>query len=256
MLRLATLNINGYGTKYGEWARRRNLIARTLASADADVIALQAVRKAEDREAGLDQASQIARLLPGRWHVEYHPATRVSELETEGSAFISRLPFFFVEALHLEKAADQPDKVTRLVLKALLQADETPVSLFNCHFSWVEEELQRNIKQAREYICSGRSCKIIVGDFNASPQAAPLEDLRAAGFTDVWMCHHPDDPGCTFEFDSPTMRIDYAWVDAFTKTASAALLPAARENGAGLSDHRGLIVEAVIGESSGFEEEA
>ena len=64
MLKVMTLNLNYYETKHGTWEERRDLIVQAIRGAQPDILALQAVRQDPDRYDGLNQASQLSRLVP------------------------------------------------------------------------------------------------------------------------------------------------------------------------------------------------
>lgn len=257
MLRVFTLNLHGYGPGHGPWETRRELIAAGVREASPDVIALQAVRRDALLYGGVDQATQLARMLGG-YTVFYAPATDLGQGVMEGSAILSRVPLAERDVRVLDGLGpDDEDPTVRLVLRARVQSGGRALEVMNSHFSWLPENNARNVAQATAYLVSVRGPVLVVGDFNAPPDAESLAPLRAAGFTDVWERLRPGEPGYTFEQGRLFTRIDFAW-------ASADLEVAARGRGRGVrtidvaarqaapgdvhaSDHLGLIVDVDLG---------
>jgi endonuclease/exonuclease/phosphatase (EEP) superfamily protein YafD len=115
--------------------------------------------------------------------------------------------------------------------------------LFNAHFSWIEDQTADNVREALPYMQSFRGPAILVGDLNAPAPANVLEPFRETGWTDAWEAHHPGQQGYTYEADSPSIRIDYAWLNPALLPALAAVEILRKEDEASqarLSNHLGL----------------
>jgi endonuclease/exonuclease/phosphatase family metal-dependent hydrolase len=82
---------------------------------------------------------------------------------------------------------------------------------------------------------------LLPGDLNNPPDAQPIQDLKAAGWRDLWAELHPGKDGFTFESSRPRLRIDYAFASPalFSRVQSIEIVA----NSAGhASDHFGLLV--------------
>jgi endonuclease/exonuclease/phosphatase family metal-dependent hydrolase len=83
--------------------------------------------------------------------------------------------------------------------------------------------------------------QLVLGDFNAGEDSAPLAALRAAGLRDSYRAVHPDASavGTFHAFAGGTSgeKIDYVLIGAGLRTLDAAILSAAAANGRWPSDH-------------------
>ncbi len=244
MLRIMTLNLNYYGTKHGAWPARRALVRDLIVAADADVVALQAVRSAPELENGLDQAGQLALGLPEFQYVVYQPADDCGGGVTQGSAFLARIEMAETDFLDLTLLPGLEDTNRRTVLHARFDLPGGPLHLFNCHVSWVYDQARQNLDQIVTYIDSFHDAGLLVGDLNQTPEVDLLQRLAAAGWTDLWTLLQPDAPGPTFEADVPAIRIDYAWANHLLAPHAAEIEVAGKaeeEGSVRLSDHLALV---------------
>lgn len=238
-----TLNLNYYGDKHGAWETRRALIARTLHMHAPEVVALQAVASDRTRYDGLDQAAQLAQLLPQYRYVHFQEAMRAGN-SIKGAAFLSRVPLLAVRYLMLDTLPGHNDQDRRVLLMARLDGPSGPIDLHNAHLSWIYKQAEENIRQAGLWIERGLHPALLVGDFNTTPERPVIGALQQQGWRDVWLGLNGTAPGPTFEADTPRLRIDYIFADTL-------LWPRARAieridgidgaSGARLSDHCALI---------------
>lgn len=262
MTAILTLNINGGGNRYGSWPERRPLIVDAVRESAADVVSLQAVRRSalparaeaksgqvqEGGPAGIlrSQAHEIAELLDG-YQVYYAPGTKLPDGGEEGSAILSRIPLASAAATLLSHPSTTKDQIRRLVIAAEVKTQEGVVKIFNCHFSWVPEEFERNLGDARAlFESAGADPALIMGDFNAAPDEPALKLLADQGWRDVWLhLTGEEGGGLTFEPAEPSKRIDYFWANRamLNRLAEIRLVKRGEEGGVQLSDHLGLIVE-------------
>jgi endonuclease/exonuclease/phosphatase family metal-dependent hydrolase len=243
MLKVMTLNLNYDIARHGPWPARRDLIAAAIGAADADVVALQAVRRDPETEAGLDQAAQLARLLPEYQYVYFQTAEPDDGGPAKGSAFLSRLPLAQTDCLGLYLRPGLEDMNHRALLRVQVDVDGRPWQIFNAHYSWVVPQTRDNLGESLPYLESFSGPALLVGDMNTLPDSDVWEPLRAAGWQDVWAKLCPEQPGYTFESDRPYMRIDYAWANPAAAQHVQAIDVVAREaDGVRLSDHLGLVI--------------
>lgn len=243
MLRIMTLNINGYGDKHGPWETRRALIAAAIAAADADVVAMQAVARNPARAKGEDQASQLRAMLPGyRYHL-FEPASAQADGET-GNAFLARIPLSDKQVHRLSCIEGHEDTQARLLLAAYVDSREGHLCLVNGHFSWVPTQNARNVDETLAHLDAVRTPTLLMGDLNATPDSEALRPLPRRGWVDAWARLRPRDPGFTFEPPRPESRIDYVWAQDETRhrIGDIALVGAPAPGAVRLSDHLGLVV--------------
>ncbi len=244
MLKVMTLNLNYYGIKHGLWLVRRELIRQTIEAAQPDIIALQAVEADPAVANGLDQATQLAQLLPAYHYVLFQPAQRTPTGGAQGSALLARIRIADSPYISLTKIPNLDDTNSRILLVGAFDLATGPFYVFNAYFSWVTEQARANIAEAVPFINSFDERGVLVGDFNNTPNTDVTEPFKQAGWTDVWAELHSNDNGFTFESDNPTMRIDYAWSNHILKRYMSGIEITANQkdaNGAQPSDHFGLV---------------
>ncbi len=245
MLKIMSLNISYYGTRHGPWAIRRELIREAIQSAQPHIVALQAVRKDPNEDRGVDQATQLANLMPEYRYVAFQPAAAIPNGGAEGSAIISRVRFAETSYLPLRQIPNLDDKNFRVVQMTRFDFRSAMFHLFNAHFSWVDEQAIANVKQTFPYINSFRGPALLVGDLNQPPESPALERLAHSDWTDAWAMLCPDEDGFTFETGNLTKRIDYAWANFDLKPDLREIQVVANNrdsSGADVSDHLGLLI--------------
>ncbi len=245
MLKVMTLNLNYYGIKYGLWPVRRELIRQVIETAKPDIIALQAVESDPAVANGLDQATQLAHLIPEYHYVLFQPAQRTPTGGAQGSAFLARIRIADSTYQPLTKNSSPDDPNRRVLLAGTFDLATGPIHVFNAYFSWSTEQARANIAEAISFINSFDGRALLVGDFNNTSETEPMQSFKAAGWTDVWANLQPGENGLTFEAGNPTIRIDYAWVNHELKPYVRAIEIIANQkdaSGAQPSDHFGLLV--------------
>jgi endonuclease/exonuclease/phosphatase family metal-dependent hydrolase len=212
-MKVMTLNINYYMTKHGSWSKRKETILQSLQENQADIVLLQAVKQDPRVGDGLDQAAQLLAQLPEHQFYTYQPATTYQDGSQDGSAILSRYPIEAADYLHLTLLPGLEDPNQRVLLTALINTPAGPLRCFNAHFSWVYEQAKLNIEEALPYMRAFREPAVMAGDFNTSPEVDLLDGLRQEGWMDAWNRLHFDQLGPTFEAPTPTLRIDYIWLN-------------------------------------------
>ncbi len=246
MLKVMTLNINYYGTKHGPWSVRRKLIQQVIQAARPDIIALQAVRQDPAVQHSIDQAAQLAELLPEYVYRIFQEAAHTPDGGSEGSAFLSRIKILESHSLELSLRPGLEDNNPRVVLHARFDLPGSPFHIFNAHFSWVFQQALDNADEALAYTHSLAGRAMLVGDLNTIPTDEPMKRFGAAGWTDAWATLRPDQEGFTFvESGRLAKRIDYAWVNALLEPELQSIDIVADNQtaeGARPSDHAGLLI--------------
>ncbi|HUX31473.1 MAG TPA: endonuclease/exonuclease/phosphatase family protein [Thiobacillus sp.] len=209
-LRVMTYNVHGCVGMDGKLDVER--IARVIARARPDVVALQELDVGRQRSLGMDQAHLIARYLEMEFH--FHPAMHLEE-ERYGDAILTHLPQRLVKAGSLPGLAGKPHLEPRGALWVAADLHGREVQIINTHMGLYPRE---RIAQVATLLGSDwlahEQCRgpvILCGDFNALPSSpvccqigAQLRDAQAEAK------HHR--PHATFSSRLPRMRIDHIFI--------------------------------------------
>jgi endonuclease/exonuclease/phosphatase family metal-dependent hydrolase len=245
MLKIVTLNMNYDISKHGPWEQRRLLIRDAILMSDADVVALQAVRRDPGSADRVDQATQLARLLAGYEFVVFRPAAGRDNGIADGSAIVSRVEIGETDYLQLSLRPGLEDANPRVLLHARFDLPGGPFHLFDVHFSWVPEQASDNVNEAIPFVNSNLGPGLLVGDMNTTRESGLLDHLESGGWTDLWEKLRPGEDGFTFESNDPAIRIDYAWANAdlAPNVQRIDIVGEAQDTGSvRMSDHLGLAV--------------
>lgn len=210
-LRVMTYNVHSCIGMDGKLSAER--IARVIARANPDVVALQELDVGRARTGGMDQAHLIARFLEMDFH--FHPAMHIEE-ERYGDAILTHLPMRTVKAGGLPGLADKPKLEPRGALWVALDLHGTEIQVINTHLGLLPSE---RIVQAEALLSSDwiaheqcRAPVILCGDFNASP-TSPVCRLLRSRLNDVQAEAKQRRPKKTFFGRFPTARIDHIFID-------------------------------------------
>ena len=225
-VRVATLNI---WNRFGPWPERLAAIRAGMAEIAADILGLQEVlRLGPDEGDGLDQASLLAE---GRgYHVAYGRAT---DERWFGNAILSRWPVLETRVFDLPRAGTDE---RRCLVYAAIDSPFGRLPFFATHLNWKFDEghvrAAQVIEVARvvESLADERSFPaILVGDFNAEPEADEIRFLRGLTslgterrvyYQDAFARAGDGSPGHTYArrnpfaapLSEPDRRIDYIFV--------------------------------------------
>ncbi|MCW2740986.1 MAG: Metal-dependent hydrolase [Blastococcus sp.] len=225
-------------------------LARLLASADADVICLQEVdRYFGDRSEDVDQALLLSRALDMQlaWGPAIDEQRPGQGPRQYGNALLSRLPIL-ISDVHRLPGGGEP----RSALRTMLELDGGTLWVTATHLTTRSpEERAAQVAALAGLHTEPMETGVLVGDFNARPDAPELSAL-AARFGDAWeLARQRDDQagwrfwqreeGLTHPAGAPHRRIDQVWVSAGVEVASARVLDAE-----GASDHLPLLVDLEV----------
>jgi endonuclease/exonuclease/phosphatase family metal-dependent hydrolase len=186
-------------------------VARVIAQARPDVVALQELDVGRVRTGMVDQAHAIAEQVGMSFH--FHPALRVEE-ERYGDAILSTSPMRLIKAGALPGSNAVRGLEPRGALWVRIELDGGEVDVVNTHLGLVPHE-QRNQADALlggdwmgHDACTDPA--ILLGDFNATPRhgayrriARRLRDAQTVG-------RRRRSP--TFPARFPLLRIDHVFV--------------------------------------------
>lgn len=218
--RVATLNI---WNRFGPWESRLPAIREGLRAVAPDVIGLQEVVRAP----GFDQGALVADGLG--YAVAWGMASE-GHGSPVGNAILSRWPIVRSEVIVLPNGGTDED---RCLLFAELDAPFAKVPFFSTHLSWKVTDghvrrlqVEAITRAVEELAPVGEAfCPIVVGDFNAAPEADEIRYLTGLGgpcvhFVDAFAASGDGSPGTTFSkrnpfaepLREPERRIDYVFV--------------------------------------------
>ncbi|GBC98355.1 hypothetical protein HRbin17_00864 [bacterium HR17] len=243
-VKVMTLNIWGYN---GDWERRKRLIAELLRREQPDIVGLQeACDWREFNPPGDHQAVQLARIA-GYPFVHFQPAYRRPD-KMLGQAVLSQHPIVAAARLPFPRDPSDPrDTEDRVAVWVQVELPDGLVEFCVTHLSLSRVARERSVAQLIQWLWqrSDRP-KILVGDFNDTPDAPPLRLLRGARppFADAWQLGRGDADGFTFPSHAPQHRIDYVLLapsDAFTVDEIRLVGDAPDADGTYPSDHLGIV---------------
>lgn len=138
-----------------------------------------------------------------------------------GNALLSRFPVTESRTypIKTDPADIKPPKLyheNRVLLRALLDVDGTPITVLVCHFGLNAEEAEEAVRVIEEVLDGVYTPLLLLGDFNTTPDSAVIARLRA----------HLDDAFAnnavfTFPSNDPEKQIDYIFTSRDTRLLSA-----------------------------------
>jgi endonuclease/exonuclease/phosphatase family metal-dependent hydrolase len=226
MERLKALTLNIWN-RQGPWEKRLPLIRSGIEALEPDVIGLQEVLAMEGNGS---QAHEIAEGLG--YHVAVFPAWAIGGGLTFCNAVMSRHPIIDSQTFPLPPKVEHE---SRSLGFALVDAPCGRVPVFVTHLSWKFHEGFLRVEQVKsiarlvkEHAPGGGFPPILMGDFNAEPDADEMRYLRglttlgeprSVYFADVWDSVGEGE-GFTYaranqyalRAREPSRRIDYIYV--------------------------------------------
>ncbi len=170
-LRVMTYNVHGCRGMDGKLSPAR--IARVIAQADPDVVALQELDVGRRRSDQVDQAHEIAQLLQMEYH--FHPALTV-ESEAFGDAILSRYPLRVVRAAALPTLENvRAPLEPRGALWVAIEGPQGEVQVLTTHLGLRRRERRAQVLALLDSDWLGHpACTeplVLLGDFNALPSS-------------------------------------------------------------------------------------
>jgi len=243
VLRVMTYNVHSCVGMDGKLDAER--IARVIARARPDVVALQELDVGRARTESMDQAHRIAHHLEMEFH--FHPAMHVEE-ERYGDAILTHLPMRLVKVGALPGLPDRPRLEPRGVLWVAVELDGIEVQVLNTHLGLFRRERLAQVEALVGPDWLGhRQCHapvVFCGDLNAlpsSPVCSRLKD-RLADAQELAPAHRPRS---TFSSRMPNLRIDHVFVSAGVEVSSIEVPDSELARVA--SDHLPLLAELRFG---------
>lgn len=224
-LRVLTVNI---WNRQGPWDERLPLLRRGVADLAPDVVGLQEVIEYE----GHTQAQAIGADHPVAYHHAFGVANEWGGGVRFGNAVLSRFPILQTEVRPLPKGGSRE---SRSILFAALETPDGPLPFFVTHLNWKFHEgvvREAQVLEVAAFVKEKAPIDglppILVGDFNAEPEAAEirfLKGLQSLGGRSVYFADAfglvGEGRGITFDAArnphaavtrEPPRRIDYVFV--------------------------------------------
>jgi endonuclease/exonuclease/phosphatase family metal-dependent hydrolase len=238
-LRLSSYNIHsGIGTD-GQLDLPR--VADAIRETRADVVALQEVDVHWDTRSDFrDQAHDLACLLGMRMFFapiyDLDPLTPGQPRRQYGIVILSRFPMLHTENHEITRLSTvEPNPVPRLApgfAEAVLLVRGMRLPMYSTHLDYRPDPAVRVTQVADMLRIMTSGPKLLLGDFNATPDAPELAPL--------WQELTAAPTGFTFPADLPAKRIDYVTMSPGV-TARSASVPETLA-----SDHRPVLADLVI----------
>lgn len=216
-------------------------IASLVRRHGADLVLLQEVDRGTERSGRVDQLAELER------RTGFHGAfgrTLDYQGGGYGIAVLSRWPIAW-DSLHplpVEPAQERAGGAyePRGAQAVRVDGPGGELAVVNTHLDasagdgYRRQEVE-GVLEAAGRVGSEASWAVVGGDFNAEPGSAPIERMRAAGWTDAWEACG-DGAGFTFPAGAPVKRIDYLFLAPGLTCSSAEALATPA------SDHRPVLV--------------
>ena len=210
-------------------------LSRVIEDSEATVVGLQEVSRGQLISGVADQLTLLQQRL-GFEHAAYFGTTD----PTFGNAVLSRFPILETQRAHLPQVGTP---LRRGYLGTTIQIGETEILFISTHLQHVNDSSVHEIdpegdlypvhtEQIEAILTEwgGVQPAILVGDFNARPGWAQLEELLAAGWADSW-AEAGTGEGLTSPSDDPQYRIDYIFYTPDLETIDVGVIQS------GASDH-------------------
>jgi endonuclease/exonuclease/phosphatase family metal-dependent hydrolase len=210
LLRVMTYNVHSCVGMDGKLDAER--IARVIARARPDVVALQELDVGRVRSFGVDQAHLIARYLEMAFH--FHPAMHLEE-ERYGDAILTHLPQRLVKAGMLPGLAGKPHLEPRGALWVAVDLHGREVQIINTHLGLypLERVAQIEALLGGDWLAHDQCHQpvILCGDFNALP-SSPVCRRLGGRLRDAQTEAKHHRPQSTFSSRFPSVRIDHVFI--------------------------------------------
>lgn len=207
-------------------------LARLIADAEPDLVAVQEVDSVVDRTGDVDQAAELGRLtgLEPRFG-SFMPYQGGSY----GMAVLSRLPVVRSDNLRLPDGAEPR---TALAVTVRLPRSGVPLRFVGIHFYRTAEERLAQAVSLEEQLGAEAVPTVLAGDFNSRPGSEVMGHL-AAGWTVV----EKGEDSFTFPSYAPDHEIDYVLM---RPSGSFEILQQRVLEEPVASDHRPILVDLVV----------
>ena len=195
-------------------------IAKVIIDATADIVGLQKVDRGVERTQKRDLPAEFTKLTDMTVYFEKNIPHQGGEY---GNAVLTRFPIKRAKNTHLKSFANGEQ---RGVQQLVLDVQGREVLFMNTHLDARRDPAERehSATELRQIVtAAGAMPVILVGDFNAAPEAKSVASLREF-LTDSWTTVNME-PGFTIPVKKPNKRIDYIWITPVSITPLSRAVP-------------------------------
>lgn len=192
--------------------------ARVIETLNADLVALQEVGRGWTVNGGADLAAWL------RWRFpEYRLVYGAMNGDLWGNVILSR---FDLRDSGVVRFPIRTGRIQRGLTWVTVPAEGGDLLVINAHLAHGSGEEER-LAQAGDVLAfwNGRRPALILGDFNAGPDSAPIARLRAAGLGDA-LAAHGLAKAFTYSSLRPSERRDYVFITEDLRSLAGAIPPA------------------------------
>lgn len=210
----ARIRVMCYNIHHGEGIDQKldlERIAKLITDAKADIVGLQEVDRGTERTGKRDLPAELARLTGMTVRFDKNIPHEGGEY---GNAVLTKFPIKRAKNTHLKSFAQGEQ---RGVQQLVLDVRGREVLFMNTHLDARRDPAEREhsaIELQQIVATAGTMPVILVGDFNAAPNATSIVKVREF-LTDSWPLVNQD-PGFTIPVRKPSRRIDYIFITKST----------------------------------------
>ena len=209
-----TLRVMSYNIHHGEGIDGKldlERIARLIVDAKADIVGLQEVDRGCERTQKRDLPAELAKLTGMTVQFDKNIPHQGGEY---GNAVLTRFPVRRAKNTHLKSFANGEQ---RGVQQLVLDVRGRDVLFMNTHLDARRDPAERehSATELKEIVsAAGPTPVILVGDFNAAPEAPSIAKMREF-LADTWPLLSKEG-GFTIPVNQPRRRIDFVWITKAT----------------------------------------
>lgn len=232
IMKLLTINVHAWLEENSE--EKIEILARTIAERDYDVIALQEVnqsiiapyitRDLKVDNYGLKVLEHLENLVGPRYSYYWSNSHIGYDQYDEGIAILTKLPVYEVDAFYCSRHRTLDSILSRKVLGVTVSYKGQLIDCYSCHINLPDSEGENQLENVKNIIerTDNHRLKILLGDFNTdafSDQAA-YEAIKSLGLYDGFELAQERDVGVTVEKaidgwsgHSQEKRLDYLFLN-------------------------------------------
>ncbi|MBF0787978.1 MULTISPECIES: endonuclease/exonuclease/phosphatase family protein [unclassified Streptococcus] len=259
-MKLLTLNVHAWLEE--NQVEKMDILARTIAEKQYDVVALQEVNQLmtahpvtkdlKEDNYGLLLVEKVNQVSKSQYSLFWSNSHIGYDKYDEGIAFLTKLPVYDVDSFYCTKLQTVQSILSRKIVGITVAYEGQLIDCYSCHMNLPdcqEEDVIENLRVVVERSSHSR-LKILMGDFNTDAISAPAdyEAIKGVGLLDTYELAQEKDAGITvskaidgWNSHNAQKRIDYIFVNQQCEVLSSQVIFNGK-NQAVVSDHFGLEV--------------
>ncbi|MBF0779266.1 endonuclease/exonuclease/phosphatase family protein [Streptococcus cuniculi] len=259
-MKLLTLNVHAW--LEDNQVEKMEILARTIAQKQYDVVALQEVNQLmtehpvtkdiKEDNYGLLLVEKINQLSMEKYSLFWSNSHIGYDKYDEGIAFLTKLPVYDVDPFYCTEHRMVQSIFSRKIVGITVAYQGQLVDCYSCHMNLPDCQEEDSIDNLRAIVDRSRHSrlKILMGDFNTDAISVPedYEAMKGVGLLDTYELAQEKDEGITvskaidgWSGHGTEKRIDYIFLNQEREVLSSRIIFNG-ENEAVVSDHFGLEV--------------